>query len=184
MNSDTNSDAFWDRLKNAIGHQSNRSIADSCGLAEGTIRRYLKKEVYPSLDKIRAIADATGVNSTWLLTGDGPMRKGEMAPPPAPLCLPQSSQTSDTTQSAPYAAFDSLGVVEGMGMLTRIYSSGDTTYIRAINANLMAFSDAINMKKSNEDMQLEINDLKNRIVTLEQKINQLLETPTKITNAA
>jgi hypothetical protein len=40
----------------------------------------------------------------------------------------------------------------------------------------MAFSDAIVMKKSNKDMQLEINTLKNRIAELEQKFEKLLET--------
>ncbi len=79
MNSDINSDAFWDRLKAAIGRRSNRSVADQCGLSEGTIRRYLRKETYPSLDKIRDIAKVTEVNTDWLLTGEGPMRQGETA---------------------------------------------------------------------------------------------------------
>lgn len=70
------SDTFWDRLKTAVGSRSNRAVAEKCGVSEGTIRRYLRKETYPPFDTLRAIAAATDSNLGWLATGEGPMRKG------------------------------------------------------------------------------------------------------------
>ena len=136
-----NSDMFWDRLKAAIGSQSNRAVAEKCGISEGTIRRYLRRDTYPPLDTIQAIADATDCNLAWLAAGTGPMRRGESAPPQTTSAAQPGAETP--LQVAAHAHFDALNAVEGMGLLTKIYTSGDQVFIRAINANLMAFSDAI-----------------------------------------
>lgn len=141
MNPDVKPDMFWDRLKSAVGPQSNRALAEKCDVSEGTIRRYLRGETYPSLDTLRAIAEATDCNLAWLASGEGPMRRGEAAS--ASLGQPAPAQSGSSLETAAHAAFDALGVVEGMGLLTKIYSSGDQVFIRAINANLMAFGDAI-----------------------------------------
>jgi hypothetical protein len=172
---------FKDRLTQIVGGKSVSSWAKRCNVNEASFRQYLK-EAMPRLNNLIAIADAANVNVAWLATGEGPMRKGDAAPIPQPLALPQSPPADNVAQSAPYAAFDALEVVEGMGMLTRIYSSGDTTYIRAINANLMAFSDAITMKKNNQDMQSQLNIMENRIAGLEEKLSKMLEVRQKVAN--
>lgn len=68
---------FPERLEKCIGARSVRSIARTCGLSETVIRKYLKAESLPTIDRALAIADAVGVRPEWLATGDGPMRNGE-----------------------------------------------------------------------------------------------------------
>jgi hypothetical protein len=134
-----------------------------------------KKGTIPLEWVVRVAAGFKG-STDWLFFGNGPMRPGKAAPAQQQQPHQQQPLLAEGGDQSPYAAFDSLGVVEGMGMLTSIYGSGDTIYIRAINANLMAFSDAINMKNTNKDMQIQINTLENRIAELEQKYEKLLET--------
>jgi transcriptional regulator with XRE-family HTH domain len=72
-----NYDTFQDRLKLAMGGESNTSFAKKCELAEGTIRRYLRGEAWPPLDTLEVIADVSGYRLAWLASGEGPMKRGE-----------------------------------------------------------------------------------------------------------
>jgi len=172
-----NSDMFWNRLKAAIGTQSNRAVAEKCGVSEGTIRRYLRSKTYPPLDTIQAIADATDCNLAWLAAGEGPMRRGETAPQSAIIV---GSDTETPLQVAAHAHFDALNAVEGMGLLTKIYTSGDAVFIRAINANLLAFSDAIENRARAEttinairEMREQMNVMQGDLATLRQENQEL-----------
>lgn len=61
---------FADRLKVAIGRNSVNSIAKKCDISESLIRNYLKGAM-PGLDKANSLANALGVNFSWLATGEG-----------------------------------------------------------------------------------------------------------------
>jgi hypothetical protein len=175
----------WDRVVLLTEWQRLLQMADFLGFSSASISGAKKRGFFPVEWAIK-IAHGYKGSTDWLLTGEGPMHKGDKAAPtvhPQPAAPPPPAP-AETVDQSPYTAFDALGAVEGMGMLTSIYSSGDTTYIRAINANLIAFSDAITMKKSNKDMQLEINTLNARITTLEQKLEKLLETRQQTDQAA
>ena len=174
---------FKDRLLFIIGEKSVSSFGKECGLNEGSLRAYLKGS-FPRLNNLVSIVNAAGVNLEWLATGQGPIYKGEedtreegKVAAPAPW-QPAPPRVDSSQPPLPDAAFDTLGVVEGMGMLTKIYGSGDITYIRAINANLMAFSDAITAKTTNQTMQGQLNKLEDRLATLEHH----LESPPKAAN--
>lgn len=168
MNSDINSDMFWDRLKEAIGPRSNRSVGEQCGLSEGTIRRYLRKETYPSLDKIRAIAEVTMVNSNWLLTGEGPMRPGEAGP----------AQKEEAWSTGDWEQAD-VNIQQLLNMTAEILVS-ETVYRPALAANIKAFRRSIDLEKSNVDLQTRIDTLEDRLAALEQR----LEIPKKTANGA
>ena len=175
-------DGFKDRLALIIGEKSVSSFGKECGLNEGSLRAYLKGS-FPRLNNLVSIVNAANVNLEWLATGEGPIYKGEAdkreeGKVAAPAPWQPAPPRVDNSQPAPEATFDTLDVVEGMTMLTRIYGSGDTTYIRAINANLMAFSDAITAKTTNQTMQGQLNKLEDRLATLEQS----LESPPKAAN--
>lgn len=65
---------FPDRLKEAMkaaGIPSNNQLAKSTELSEATIRKYLKGETYPTLDRLALLADACGCSLSWLASGDG-----------------------------------------------------------------------------------------------------------------
>ncbi|WP_169741183.1 helix-turn-helix domain-containing protein [Trabulsiella guamensis] len=58
---------FAERLKQAIGDESNLAFAKKCGLSDSLIGRYLRGESYPSIDKLPAIALAAGRSMSWLI---------------------------------------------------------------------------------------------------------------------
>ncbi len=61
---------FPERLKEAIGDNSIRSLAIKCNLDPKTLRNYLSGKQYPTLDRLAAIADASGKSINWLATGE------------------------------------------------------------------------------------------------------------------
>lgn len=65
---------FSDRLKEAMktaGIPSNNQLAKDTELSEATIRKYLKGETFPTLDRLALLADACGCSLAWLASGDG-----------------------------------------------------------------------------------------------------------------
>lgn len=60
---------FGERLKEAIGDESNMSFAKKCGLSDTLIGKYVRGESYPSIAKLPAIAKACGKSMSWLLSG-------------------------------------------------------------------------------------------------------------------
>lgn len=61
---------FAERLKQVMRDESVLGFAKKSGLSEGAIRQYLKGGE-PGIEKVIAIANATGVSVGWLATGDG-----------------------------------------------------------------------------------------------------------------
>lgn len=105
------------------------------------------------------------------------MRRGETAPQSAIIV---GSDTETPLQVAAHAHFDALNAVEGMGLLTKIYTSGDAVFIRAINANLLAFSDAIENRARAEttinairEMREQMNVMQGDLATLRQENQEL-----------
>jgi transcriptional regulator with XRE-family HTH domain len=75
-----NSDAFSDRLREAIGGRSLRSFGADCGLSEGALRKYLTEKSEPGMSALVSMARTAGVRIEWLATGDGPMRGKDLPP--------------------------------------------------------------------------------------------------------
>lgn len=73
-----NSDAFKDRLKIAMGEESQRSFSSRCGVSVGTLNSYLNGGTTPDLEKLNNISAASGYTVAWLASGEGPMRPGEV----------------------------------------------------------------------------------------------------------
>jgi len=101
--------------------------------------------------------------------------------PPDPSGEKGQSSPADTKASpTPEDDFDSLGMAEGMGLLAKIYSSGDRIYVRAINANLMAFADAVETKakailleQTIQQMQVQIMRMSEELQELKQEVGRL-----------
>jgi len=74
-----NSDAFKDRLKVAMGKDSQRSFASKSGVSTGTLHNFLKGITTPDLETLQKIAEASGYRVAWLSSGEGPMRVNEEA---------------------------------------------------------------------------------------------------------
>lgn len=70
-----NSELFADRLKMAMGEESNSGFAKKCGLSESAIRNYLKGQTTPDLDTLGKIAEVSGYSLAWLASGEGEKRR-------------------------------------------------------------------------------------------------------------
>jgi transcriptional regulator with XRE-family HTH domain len=65
---------FSERLKEAMDAAniaSNVQLARQTELSESTIRKYLKGETYPTLDRLALLAEACSCSASWLATGEG-----------------------------------------------------------------------------------------------------------------
>jgi phage repressor protein C with HTH and peptisase S24 domain len=75
--------AFVARLQSIIDIAADRKISTLSrltGVPDSTLRGYKSGKALPTLDNLTAICSGTGVNLTWLATGDGPMFPGEVIP--------------------------------------------------------------------------------------------------------
>lgn len=71
---------FSERLKEAMetaNIASNVQLARQTELSESTIRKYLKGETYPTLDRLALLAEACSCSASWLATGEGETRQQE-----------------------------------------------------------------------------------------------------------
>lgn len=64
-------------LVDRFGRGRNTTLANLIGSSEGNIRGYINKGVTPKQDVLERIVKALGINSEWLLTGEGPMTAEE-----------------------------------------------------------------------------------------------------------
>jgi transcriptional regulator with XRE-family HTH domain len=65
------------RLRQAIGTRSYREVGELTRVHAETVRRYMTGQT-PSTEFVIEVAEATGVNVGWLLTGDGPMYRKDV----------------------------------------------------------------------------------------------------------
>ena len=70
---------FHSRLSAIIGKESPFAWAERIGIPKGTFHRVWKEGTVPGPDHLRRIAEKTGFTVDWLLTGEGPMKRGETA---------------------------------------------------------------------------------------------------------
>jgi len=69
--------AIHSRLGVAAGDLSYRHVAKLTHTHPGTVRRYMRGQP-PSVEFVTAFCSALSISADWLLTGNGPMRAGEI----------------------------------------------------------------------------------------------------------
>jgi transcriptional regulator with XRE-family HTH domain len=77
------SDSFKDRLRIAMGRESNRSFAERVCVSESALRTYLKGQTTPNLEVLAKMSEVSGYSLAWLASGDGEMKRGEDTAQPA-----------------------------------------------------------------------------------------------------
>ena len=108
-----------ERLKEAIGESSLRSVAEKSGLTEGTLRNLLNGGV-PKLDSLLRIADATGRDAGWLATGEAQIRGEEAAKEAAPTAA------VDRRTAALLAVLDGLDQEDREAVLSDCFARAQT----------------------------------------------------------
>lgn len=66
---------FISRLENIIGDESIRAFARRAEISDGALRQYLSGKSEPTRPALIKLANAAGVNLTWLITGAGEKEK-------------------------------------------------------------------------------------------------------------
>ncbi|NPA72708.1 MAG: helix-turn-helix transcriptional regulator [Gammaproteobacteria bacterium] len=67
----SNVEPFFERLKQALGEKSARSLAQMCSLSPTVIVKYINGDSTPNVERLIVIANALGVTVEWLATGRG-----------------------------------------------------------------------------------------------------------------
>lgn len=165
-------DTFSERLRQSIGENSVSSFGKKCGIGESTLRQYLKGGT-PGLDKVIAIAEASGVNIEWLATGEGPMRPGESV---KETTKEEHQQPTTTQQASPATDYDNFRISEKMQKTVEILES-DTIYRPALAANIDAFHHGMTQEKVVQDQTERIASLEARMAVLEKHLSSVTATP-------
>ena len=82
-----------ERIKLARGSASQDTFAKAIQISKGSLGFYERNENLPNVDVVTKICSTTGVSIEWLITGQGPMRRGQAAEhePNAPQVSPETT---------------------------------------------------------------------------------------------
>jgi DNA-binding XRE family transcriptional regulator len=188
-----------ERIKIIRGETSREKFAPLLGVSKNTIVNYETDARTPDTNfVVRLLELYPDTNPTWLLTGEGPrpfkglaqkiaegepvarpkglaqqMAEGEYDEGKPPGLAQQLSEEGAGQPRTAHAGFDDLGMAEGMGLLAKVYSSGDAVFIRAINANLAAFGEAIDNKATARNTTALTEEMNKRLVEMEKRLHHL-----------
>jgi len=174
----SNSEEMIDRLKKALAAKSDGQLAKYLGISRQNIGAARKRnDVPPSW--IHKVAELTGCSMDWLSFGKGSKIRveytpggvqaaGQVASPDSPYGLqgvPEGRSAGDLQHDGEGFSFGTA-----VEMLARIYGSGDSGLISAVNANIMAICEAIESRQRERRSTQELEDLKKRLMALEKQI--------------
>jgi transcriptional regulator with XRE-family HTH domain len=194
-----------DRIKKIRGKASQTDFGTRLGKSRNTIMRYETNKRTPDSDFLLSLYNNLGIDPKWVLTGEGPMHKGETEhsiPTPDKHKLPWNADIQDLLirlsqefagyqkkamaahdeEPLQYCPDDNLGLGESVELLAKIYNSGNQVLIRAIAANLHAFSEAIDNKELSMQAVETMSKMNDRILQLEKRIEELESAPKKAVN--
>jgi hypothetical protein len=168
------------RLKEALGVKSDGQMATYLGISRQNIGAARKRGDVPP-GWINKVAELTGYSMDWLCFGNGPKMRVEYGT--AGSAAGGRVATSESTygfQGERKSGFDPevppdedrLGFGAAVEMLAKIYGSGDQLLINTINANIRAFSEAIDIKNNEQRSSEELHNLKKRLANIEKQLQQ------------
>ena len=174
---DSDTEKIINRLKEALNAKSDGQLATYLGISRQNIGAARKREDVPT-GWIYKVAELTGCSMDWLSFGKGPKIRveytGNGTPSAGRIASPESPYGfQDGSDSRP--AVDSYQDAKGSGfgaaveMLARIYSSGDSDLINAVNSNIKAICETIESRQREQRSTKELEDLKKRLIELEKK---------------
>ncbi len=176
-------------------------FAKKIGISQGSLSNIENGISKPSSDTISSIVRNTDIDPIWLLVSEyeGPAQRAaeeiyseEERPkglaqrihkesmgvtpekPPRGLAQRIAEDGPEADSSMLWDDFH-LGMGDSMELLVNIHKSGNKVLIRAINANLMAFNEAIENKERSEITVNAIKEMKERMGTLEEEMARLRE---------
>jgi len=129
-----------------------------------------------------AVSEKLDYNLTWILTGEGPMKRNDILRETADSYSIQPRHPAAVLMPSP----DNTGPpginpsIQAMSDIKEIFDSGDPILIPAIQANLNAFKRALLREHQFAQVIQENKELKERIAKLEKIIERIPELEVKI----
>ena len=174
---DSDTEKIINRLKEALNAKSDGQLANYLGISRQNIGAARKREDVPT-GWIYKVAELTGCSMDWLSFGKGPKIRveytGNDSPPAGRIASPESAYgfkdgsdyrlAVDSDQDAKGSGFGAA-----VEMLARIYSSGDSDLINAVNSIIKAICETIESRQREQRSAKELEDLKKRLNELEKK---------------
>lgn len=84
-------DTLGERLKYLRGTYSQSEFSAKLSIPQTTLSRYERNKSQPDLEFLRDFCDAFAVSAEWLVTGRGPVHRGETSPSPS-VSRPQTAE--------------------------------------------------------------------------------------------
>jgi len=176
----TETETTISRLKEALRVKSDGQMATYLGISRQNIGAARKRGDIPP-GWINKVAEITGYSMDWLCFGNGPKMRVEYdaagSTPGGRIATPESTygfqgkQAPGIKHEVPPDDED-LGFGAAVEMLAKIYASGDKLLINTINANIRAFSEAIDLRANEQRSNQELLNLKKRLATIEKQLKQ------------
>ena len=174
---DSDTEKIINRLKEALDAKSDGQLANYLGISRQNIGAARKRKDVPT-GWIYKVAELTGCSMDWLSFGKGPEKRVEyagensqsadrVASPESPYGFQDDPETRSAADS--YQDADGAGFGAAVEMLARIYNSGDNLLIDAVNTNIRAICETIASRQRERRSAKELEDLKQRLDTLEKK---------------
>jgi hypothetical protein len=166
----------WERIKSKTGWERHLELADFLDITSATVSHAWKKGSFP-IQWAFKVAQVYDCSTDWLLTGadDDEVKTEDRNEKPV-MSSPRTAAATEpkkenvTVSSLPS---DTLGLGESVELLAKIYNSGNTVLVRAINANLHAFSEAVDNKALAQRAIDMMDEMNRRVLTLENKLANL-----------
>ena len=176
----TESETTISRLKEALRVKSDGQMATYLGISRQNIGAARKRGDIPP-GWINKVAEITGYSMDWLCFGNGPKMRVKYdaagSTPGGRIATPESTYGFQGKQGPgidPEVPPDDedLGFGAAVEMLAKIYASGDKLLINTINANIRAFSEAIDLRTIERRSKQELLNLKKRLASIEKQLQQ------------
>ena len=149
------------KIRQLRGKEPQAEFGARFGISRNTVMRYESGERKPDSDFVAALCREYKVEANWLLLEDQETSG--------------SDSPSKNNMTAPSMPSDKLGLGESVELLAKIYNSGNTVLIRAIAANLHAFSEAVDNKALAQKAIDMMDEMNKRMLAMEKGLAMLKE---------
>lgn len=125
----------------------------------------------PNRRNIQKYASFYGCDENWLVSGQGdPLYKeGEGEPGSTVLAVESPTPTYNKVEGEPS---DSIGLGQAVELLAKVFSSDNKRLIRAITANLDAFSEVVESKEREGQAVQMMSKMSDRMAALEERLKR------------
>lgn len=151
-------------LKRTEKGLTQKQLATLIGSTKTTIQRYEADEL-PKGDYLLSLSEVLKCSIDWLLKGEPGEDAAQIPKPGEPPVEAKESLIDNLLRQ------ESLGFGEGVEMLAKIFASKNQVLIRAISANLLAFSETVDAKITIDQMKKDEKARDDRMSAMERRMD-------------